>query len=117
MFKKNKIKKYLDDMQANGTLSAFDFLLCDYLSGSLKDNLKNMNFTGIEIHIDWFDDYKCVAIQAQNSNGMYIDFQAEKDTLMLAVSDDEPDDGVHIKSPETAVDASFYYDELRKVSQ
>ncbi len=117
MFKKNKIKKYLDDMQANGTLSAFDFLLCDYLSGSLKDNLKKMNFTGIEIHIDWFDDYKAVGIQAENSNGMYIDFQAEEAELIIAVSDDENDDEINIKSPDTAVDASFYYNELCKVSE
>lgn len=117
MFKKSKIKKHLDDLQANGTLSAFDYLLCDYVSGKLKEKLKNMNFTGIEIYVDWFDDYKCVAIQAQNSNGMYIDFQAEKGTLMLAVSDDEPDEWGEIKSPETAIDASFYYNELRKVSE
>lgn len=117
MFKNNKIKKYLDDVQANGTPSAFDYLLCDYISGRLKENLKKMNFNRIEIHIDWLDEYKCVNIQAQNSNGMYIDFQAEMDELMIAVSDDEPDDGVHIKSPETATDASFYYDELCKVSE
>ncbi|MBQ8175793.1 MAG: hypothetical protein IJ035_01995 [Oscillospiraceae bacterium] len=117
MFKKNKIKKYLDDVQANGTLSAFDYLLCDYISGRLKDNLKKMNFVGIEIHIDWLDDYKSVAIQAQNNNGMYIDFQAEKDELMIAASEDEPDNGIHIKAPEIAADASFYYDELRKVSE
>ena len=76
-----------------------------------------MNFTDIEIHVDWLDDYKCVSIQAQNGNGMYIDFQAEKDTFMLAVSDDEPDEWRKIKSSETAIDASLYYDELRKVSQ
>ena len=49
--KKKKIARYLEDKRANGTLSPFDQLLSDYLSGELQEKLIGMQLTKIDIHI------------------------------------------------------------------
>ena len=62
--KKKKIQEYLDK-KTELEKSAFDFLLCDYLNGTLKSNLESFGVKRIEIHIDWLVDTKCIDIQGR----------------------------------------------------
>ncbi|MGN1480506.1 hypothetical protein [Porcipelethomonas sp.] len=111
MFKKDKIRRYLDIIKTSGNFSAFEFLLSDYLSGKLKQKLSEIGFSKIEIYVDWLENYKCINIQGKSKSDIYIDFQAEKNEFFIALSKDEPDDGSVIRTPKEA-DASFYYSEL-----
>ena len=62
--KKKKIQKYLEQ-KAESDKNAFDFLLCNYLDGTLKTDLELLGITKNEIHIDWLDDIKCIGIQGR----------------------------------------------------
>jgi hypothetical protein len=48
--KKKKIQKYLEQ-KAESDKNAFDFLLCNYLDGTLKKDLELLGITKNEIHI------------------------------------------------------------------
>ena len=63
--KKKKISEYLLVKQKTQIVTAFDDLLLDYLSGTLKDKLVNLEMKHIDIHIDWLPDYKCIGIQGK----------------------------------------------------
>ncbi len=90
--KKKKIQKYLEQT-ADDNKCAFDFLLSDYLDGSLKENLTSIEIKKAEIHIDWFDDIKCIEIQGQYKD-YYMDLQIYPDEFSLSFDLDEPDEDV-----------------------
>lgn len=58
--KKSKIKKYLNERQAE--MTPFDDLLTDYLSGELTNRLRDLGVQRISVYIDWHSDYKCINI-------------------------------------------------------
>lgn len=64
MTKKRKIQNYLDT-KTNAEKCAFDFLLCDYLNGTLKMTLESFGIKKISIYIDWSDHLKCIDIQGR----------------------------------------------------
>ena len=89
--KKKKMIEYLAKKQAGKTLTTFDTILSDYLSGSLKERLHKLAMKKISIHIDWLSDYKCINIQGKVSD-YYFDIQIEPETFSIASDKDEPDD-------------------------
>ena len=90
--KKKKIQKYLEQ-KADDNKCAFDFLLSDYLDGSLKEDLTSIEIKKAEIHIDWFDDIKCIGIQGQYQE-YYMDLKIYPDEFSLSFDSDEPDEDV-----------------------
>ena len=89
--KKKKMVEYLEGKQASPALTAFDTILTEYLSGSLKEKLYELTMKNISIHIDWLSDYKCINIQGKVSD-YYFDIQIEPETFSIAYDKDEPDD-------------------------
>lgn len=93
MFKKKKIKKYLQDKNTTELLTAFDNLLNDYIQGKLTAKMKEVGISKVEIHIDWLPDYKCIEI-----SGLYhqfiVDIQIESLEYTIAYDEDEADESV-----------------------
>lgn len=59
--KKEKIKAYLTTKQER---SIFDNILQNWIDKQFEEKLLAMGLTKIDVHIDWFEDYKCVSVQA-----------------------------------------------------
>lgn len=89
--KKKKISVYLSEKQKNKSVTAFDLLLLDYLSGDLKNKLINFGLKRIEIHIDWLPEYKCIDIQGRVKD-YYFDIQSEIDVFSISYDKDEPEE-------------------------
>lgn len=89
--KKKKIKSYLENKQSAETLTAFDVLLHDYLSGDLESEFEAIGLSGIKIHIDWLNDYKCIEVEGSYSKYL-IEIQIEPSEFSIAYDEDEPDD-------------------------
>ena len=90
--KKRRIQKYLEQ-KADDKKCAFDDLLSDYLDGSLKENLESVKIKRVEIHIDWFDDVKCIGIQGRYKEN-YMDLQIYPNEFSVSFALDEPDEDV-----------------------
>ena len=90
--KKKKIQKYLEQ-KADDNKCAFDNLLSDYLDGSLKENLESVKMEKVEIHIDWFEDIKCIGIQGRYKE-YYMDLQIYPKKFSVSFDLDEPDEDV-----------------------
>lgn len=90
--KKKKIQKYLEQ-KVDDNKCVFDDLLSDYLDGSLKENLESVKMERVEIHIDWFDDIKCIGIQGRYKE-YYTDLQIYPNEFSVSFDLDEPDDDV-----------------------
>lgn len=90
--KKKKIQKYLEQ-KTDDNKCAFDDLLSDYLNGSLKDNLESVKIERVEIHIDWFEDIKCIGIQGRYKE-YYMDLQIYPKEFSVSFDLDEPDEDV-----------------------
>ena len=90
--KKKKIHKYLCQ-KAEGDKSVFDFILCNYLDGTLKTDLESLGITRNEIHIDWFDDIKCIGIQGRYKK-YFADIQIYPNEFSVSFDIDEPDDTI-----------------------
>ena len=88
--KKKKIQKYLEQ-KADDNKCAFDILLSDYLDGSLKEDLASIEIKKADIHIDWFDDIKCIGIQGRYKE-YYMDLQIYPNEFNISFDLDEPDD-------------------------
>ena len=91
--KKKKISEYLLVKQKTQIVTAFDDLLLDYLSDTLKDRLVNLEMKHIDIYIDWLPDYKCIGIQGKFKE-YYFDIQIEPESFSIAYDKDEPEDVV-----------------------
>ena len=90
--KKKKIQKYLEQ-KAESDKNVFDFLLCNYLDGTLKTDLELLGITKNEIHIDWLDEIKCIGIQGRY-NKYFVDIQIYPDEFSISFDLDEPDDEI-----------------------
>lgn len=90
--KKKKIRKYLEQ-KADDNKCAFDDLLSDYLDGSLKENLESVKMEKVEIHIDWFEDIKCIGIQGRYKE-YYMDLQIYPKEFSVSFDLDESDEDV-----------------------
>ena len=90
--KKKKIQKYLNQ-KAESDKNTFDFLLCNYLDGTLKTDLESLGITKNEIHVDWLDDIKCIGIQGRY-NKYFVDIQIYPDEFSISFDLDEPDDEI-----------------------
>lgn len=90
--KKKKIKKYLEQKATDGKC-AFDLLLSDYLDGTLKQKLAEMEISKIAIHIDWLDDVKCIGIQGRYHQ-YYLDLQIYQDEFTVSYDLDEADEDI-----------------------
>ena len=91
--KKNRIKMYLEPKSNANTLTSFDVLLSEYLSGQFKAHLENMMLNRIRIHIDWLPDYKCMDIQSKFKN-YYFEIQIGEDEFSISYDTDEADDPI-----------------------
>lgn len=89
--KKKKIAEYLSKKHQAQTITTFDSILSEYLSGYLKETLHKFNMKRIEIHIDWLSDYKCINIQG-NVCDYFFNIQIEPASFSIAYDKDEPDD-------------------------
>ncbi len=86
--KKKRMQQYLDSHREN--LSVFDEFVTEYLNGALQSFFIEQGVTKIEIHVDWFDDFKCLELQGfLNKN--CIDLQIYEKQFGLAADPDEPD--------------------------
>ena len=92
MFTTKKIRKYLEQKEDDNKC-AFDALLSDYLDGSLKENLESIKIKRVEIHVDWFDDIKCIGIQGRYKE-YYMDLQIYPNEFSVSFDLDEPDEDV-----------------------
>lgn len=90
--RKKRIQKYLEQ-KAESDKNAFDFLLCNYLDGTLKADLELLGITKNEIHIDWLDDIKCIGIQGRY-NKYFADIQIYPNEFSISFDLDEPDDDI-----------------------
>ena len=90
--KKKKIKEYLQ-RKADADKLAFDFLLSDYLTGFLKDYLASIGIRKSAIHIDWFDDTKCIGVQGRYKK-YYMDLQIYPNEFTLSFDFDEAEEDV-----------------------
>ena len=88
--KKKKVTEYLAKKQSGNTLTTFDTILSDYLSGSLKERLHELAMKKISTHIDWLPDYKCINVQGKVGD-YFFDIQIESETFSIAYDKDEPD--------------------------
>ena len=88
--KKQKIKRYLAQ-KTDGNKCAFDFLLSDYLDGTLKENLMSIGIEKAEIHIDWLDDFKCITIQGGYKE-YYIASHIYPNEFSISFDLDEPEE-------------------------
>ena len=88
--KRKKIRTYLQSI-SDVDKTGFDFLLLDCLNGILKSNLKNIGMTKIEIHVDWHDHMKCIAVQGRFKK-YYMDLHIYPDEFCLSFDLDEPDE-------------------------
>ena len=102
--KKKKLIEYLSKKQEEKALTTFDTILSDYLSGSLKGRLHELEMKKINIHIDWLSDYKCINIQGKVSD-YYFDIQIEPQIFSIAYDKDEPDDATEFVLQDVS---SFY---------
>ena len=89
--KKSKIKKYLNERQAE--MTPFDDLLTDYLSGELTNRLSELGIQRISFYIDWHADYKCINIQGRHQQN-YVDIQVEPSFFSMGCDPEEPDEHV-----------------------
>lgn len=87
------IKQYLSEKQ---TQSVFDKLLEDFVNCQLEEKLSNMGLQKIDIHIDWLDDYKCIAIQARRAK-FYVEIQIYPSEFTIAYDEDEADDDMEFE--------------------
>lgn len=88
--KKKKIAHHLDSIPAD-QFTPFDHLLYDYLHGELNTRLSQMHISKLKYHIDWLDDYRCIAIDGE-CNQLFINIQIESAEFSIAYDADEPDD-------------------------
>ncbi len=102
--KKKKLIEYLSKKQEEKALTTFDTILSDYLSGSLKGRLHELEMKKISIHIDWLSDYECINIQGKVSD-YYFDIQIEPQIFSIAYDKDEPDDATEFVLQDVS---SFY---------
>lgn len=86
--KKKKITNYLQERE--NRFSTFDLILKDYLSGNIIVELKKIRLSKIKIHIDWFDNFKVIGIQAKYKD-FCLDIQIDEKELAIGCSKDEPD--------------------------
>lgn len=87
--KKKKIKCYLE--RIGSSLSAFDALLSDYISGELKERFLQLGVKKIEIYVDWLADYRCIGVQGKYQK-YYVELQIEEKEFSIAFDAIEPDD-------------------------
>lgn len=87
--KKKKIQQFLASKASKYT--AFDELLADYQSGSLKKEMIQLGVEKTEYHIDFFDNYKCIDIQGKYK-GYFIGIQIEENEFSIAYDKIEPDE-------------------------
>ena len=90
--KKKKIQKYLEQ-KTESDKTTFDFLLCDYLDGTLKTDLESLGITKNQIHIDLLDDIKCIGLQGRYKK-YFADIQIYPDEFSISFDLDEPDDDI-----------------------
>ena len=90
--KEKKIRQYLEGRKDEFTV--FNSILSDYVDGSFQSYFKELGVTGIELHIDWSEDYKCLELQGRYDR-TYVDIQIQETTqgaeFGIAVDPDEPD--------------------------
>lgn len=89
--KKKKILNDLAGKQSAELRTAFDALLYDYVSGAFKSELEAIGLCRVEIHIDWFDDYKCIAADGRFRCFM-VEIQIEPSEFSIAYDEDEPEE-------------------------
>ena len=90
--KKKKIQQYLNQ-KTESDKNAFDFLLYDYLDGTIKTDLESLGITKNQIHIDWLDDIKCIGLQGRYKK-YFADIQIYPDEFSISFDLDEPDDDI-----------------------
>lgn len=88
--KKKKIAHHLDSISAD-QFTTFEHLLYDYLHGELNARLSQMHISKLKYHIDWLDDYRCIAVDGE-CNQLFINIQIESSEFSIAYDADEPDD-------------------------
>ncbi len=108
--KKKKIKKYLEKKHES-SYTPFDYVLRDYLSKELKGKLKELGLSKIEIHVDWFEKYECVGIQAIDE--LYVSIHIYPDELGIACDIDEADEEIPI-SYDNAQGDDWIYNQIQE---
>lgn len=106
MLKRKRIQRHLEK---NMHFTPFEYLLQDYLSGGLKQRLADMRLDRIRIYVD--DMHWCISVYAEYGDRLCLDFQADAEEVVIALDEDEPEDGVFLKVPPDG-DAGFYYEAL-----
>ena len=63
------------------------------MDGTLKTDLESLGITKNQIHIDWLDDIKCIALQGRYKK-YFADIQIYPDEFSISFDLDEPDDDI-----------------------
>ena len=113
--KKKRISEYLSQKQNSQSATPFDTLLSEYLCGTLKRKLSEIDFQAISIHIDWLPDYKCIGIQAK-FHDYFFDIQIETTYFSVSYDKDEPDDAIEFELKDEAVLYSTIEDIICKLA-
>lgn len=70
--------------------SRFDCVLDDFITKQLKNKLRAIGLSNIEIHVDWYPGFECVGMQAFDASYINIKFYPKE--LNISCFIDEPDD-------------------------
>ena len=90
MTKKKRMLAYMNGI-TDAERSAFDSLVSDYLSGVLKTDILACGITKIEIHVDWFDDIKCIGIAGRYGR-FFVQIDIYPEAFDVRYDQDEPDE-------------------------
>ena len=91
--KKKKIQAYLSEKSSN-QFTPFDELLDDYISGKMIDSFSTLGVKKVEIHIDWFSDYRCIGVQGLHNHN-YLDLQIEPTEFSVGYDPVEPENHIY----------------------
>lgn len=105
--KKEKIKTYLTTKQNRST---FDDILQNYIDNQFEEKLFAMGLTKIDVHIDWFDDYKCVSVQARKSK-YFVEIQVHPNEFTVAYDDVEADDDMEYR----LISLEYFYNTVEQI--
>ena len=105
--KKEKIKAYLTTKQVRTT---FDDILQNWIDKQFEAKLFAMGLTKIDVHIDWFEDYKCVSVQARKGK-YFVELQVHPNEFTVGYDDDEADDDTDYR----LISLEYFYNTVEQI--
>ena len=105
--KKGKIKAYLTTKRERST---FDDILQNLIDKQFEEKLFAMGLTKIDVHIDWFDDYKRVSVQARKGK-YFVELQVHPNEFTVAYDVDEADNDTEYR----LISLEYFYNTVEQI--